>query len=342
MTKEKFRKSMAGIIAGVICLSGFSTFAKEALSTIQVKYNNIKLSVNGNEATIEESAEPFVYQGKTYVPLEDLAKSLGYNVERNENGSQINLSNNMGQTQKPVEIGLTQEKEDNDTYINANTMKLNDVLTGELGFKDDKGKTDDYDWYKVNIPKAGNLSLEFVGAADLGATISLRAEDGSYSIDYTSGTNKKLLLDERLEAGTFYVVVRRDSKSGKYTLTNKYKPLQIIGDTEINNSFQNAMPYKLNTNQAGYIGYYNQDGTRDGEDWYKFTLVKNQKVNITLSPSVDLGVTLSLYPDDASRSIDYTSGSNKNLKLTQQLAKGTYYIRVRRDSKAGSYTIMTN
>lgn len=54
--------------------------AKDGRTTLEVLYQNIQLIINGKNVSYTEENEPFIHQGRTYVPLRLLASGLGNNV----------------------------------------------------------------------------------------------------------------------------------------------------------------------------------------------------------------------------------------------------------------------
>jgi hypothetical protein len=54
--------------------------ARVGTMTIDITYRNIQLVVNGDQATVPEENEPFIYSGRTYVPLRIVSETLGYEV----------------------------------------------------------------------------------------------------------------------------------------------------------------------------------------------------------------------------------------------------------------------
>lgn len=91
---------ISGIVFGSIILSSAFVFAHEFGYTgqekIDVNYNNIRVTVNGYEIGINENIdseyhEPFNYKGKIYVPLRAIAKSLGREVEWDNEKNAVNI-----------------------------------------------------------------------------------------------------------------------------------------------------------------------------------------------------------------------------------------------------------
>jgi len=71
--------------------------------TITVSYRNISIYVNGKKMTSE--IEPFIYDGRTMVPLRFISEALNKEVTWNEKNSQIDI-NDKG---APIRIGDLEE-----------------------------------------------------------------------------------------------------------------------------------------------------------------------------------------------------------------------------------------
>lgn len=77
------KKLMASII--FILLFSIASYASSRSVTLDVFYNDIKLVVDGLEAELVDdqgkSVEPFIHNGRTYLPVRKVAEMLGENVE---------------------------------------------------------------------------------------------------------------------------------------------------------------------------------------------------------------------------------------------------------------------
>ena len=69
------KKVILGLIIGIVISTG-TIYAKQINDTIEIAYNNIKISVFGQECIPKDTdgniVEPFIYEGTTYVPLENV------------------------------------------------------------------------------------------------------------------------------------------------------------------------------------------------------------------------------------------------------------------------------
>lgn len=85
MKKMNFRSYISGFLTCAILMSFSVAFAKT--ESIEVFYNNLKLKINGE--IVESDQEPFILNGRTFVPLRTVAESLGKQVLYNESTSEI-------------------------------------------------------------------------------------------------------------------------------------------------------------------------------------------------------------------------------------------------------------
>lgn len=100
MKRDVLKGFAAGIIFSFALLCGGLVFAHQfghtGIEDIAVKYDNIRISVNGYEVlsgvTVDgEYHEPFNYKGKIYVPLRLVAEALGKDVEWDSEARLVNI-----------------------------------------------------------------------------------------------------------------------------------------------------------------------------------------------------------------------------------------------------------
>lgn len=137
------------------------------------------------------------------------------------------------------------------------------------GSIDVKGEAD---FYTVNLPSAGYLSVTYQGWSIGDGYYSLLSEDmasryWSHEVYTSSDINPKTHSDGRwLEAGAYIVRVEGyGNHTGTYKVKAKFTPAKN-NEKEPNNNFNEAM--KLGTNQL-VTGLLSQD---DNTDFYTFTL----------------------------------------------------------------------
>ena len=77
------KKVILGLIIGIVISTG-TIYAKQINDTIEIAYNNIKISVFGQECIPKDTdgniVEPFIYEGTTYVPIRAISQAFGKRV----------------------------------------------------------------------------------------------------------------------------------------------------------------------------------------------------------------------------------------------------------------------
>lgn len=139
----KKKKLFLGVFTtALIFTSTLVLQAKTESINIPVKYNNIKINVDGKQ--ISTSNEPFIYNGVTYLPVRDVAAATGKTVNWDENTKTVSLTSqgnavNNNQSTQPKTITLS-----NGSYIVGK-----DLPAGKYDIKCTRGigsvHTDDYD-----------------------------------------------------------------------------------------------------------------------------------------------------------------------------------------------------
>ena len=81
------KKRLQGFVAGalsVAMLGCVPTIAKQAVETIQVEFDNIKIYLDGEQLQPKDvngnNVEPFIYQGTTYLPVRAVGNAIGRDV----------------------------------------------------------------------------------------------------------------------------------------------------------------------------------------------------------------------------------------------------------------------
>ncbi|WP_214847350.1 Ig-like domain-containing protein [Exiguobacterium sp. s193] len=193
---------------------------------------------------------------------------------------------------------------------------------------------DDRDVYKVVLPRAGSLSLDFSSYAQEGLEITLTdSYNKSIFNDYVNSTETtpgKLLESTDLEAGTYYVSIDRSyvSDTGIYNLLASFKAAGN-NESEPNNGVVEAQKLALYKKMTGLLSW------NDTDDYYKIVLPKKSTVTLDFSSYI--------YPDALIEVIDTRNqslyvedvwGKRNTAGRTVEkrtLSKGTYYVHVSSD-----------
>lgn len=92
--KEKIKGLLIGIISGVLIVT--TVFAASGVIQKNLEYNNIKITLNGQEIQPKDAngnyVEPFTIDGTTYLPVRAISNALGLNVDWDGNTNTVLLS----------------------------------------------------------------------------------------------------------------------------------------------------------------------------------------------------------------------------------------------------------
>lgn len=244
-----------------------------------------------------------------------------------------------------AEKGVT-ETEGNDTPSTANTILIPGKATGKISSSSDK------DYYKVTVPESCFLkvSLSHGVAKDVTAKYYIVTiySDETTRVDSFESLGKDataaLENDPIVSAGVYYISVEfggSEVSSVEYTLTVSTAEIPDHTDEVENNNAQN----EANVIQSGMpmIGALNKtkEGTKDSEDYFKFTLTSNATVSFTFSHttqnSSSVYYRVKLIDSSNQDIVSTTSKGNESSVSSREyyLGTGTYYFRIFRDTTSG-------
>jgi uncharacterized membrane protein YkoI len=87
---ERLRGAVIGVILTFILMSTIPAFARMAQETITVNFNNIRIVIDGQQVHTE--FEPFIFQGRTYLPVHDVANAMGFDVTWEDTTNTVHLT----------------------------------------------------------------------------------------------------------------------------------------------------------------------------------------------------------------------------------------------------------
>lgn len=75
------KKIISFVLAGVFAASIYCVSAKVLQDNPIRNYNDIKITIDGTPVATNDTTEPFIIDGTTYLPVRALAEALGLKVE---------------------------------------------------------------------------------------------------------------------------------------------------------------------------------------------------------------------------------------------------------------------
>ncbi len=234
------------------------------------------------------------------------------------------------------------DPEPNNSRALAVVINPNDSVTGHTGYYYN-GYDDLEDWYKMTIPGDGQINFTITSLNGQNVYANLYDNDG---VTYLAGNytiNSVTFSANGLAAGTYYFQIKTfyTSEFAPYA----FKPTFIIApnnDQEPNGTVANALILPVNTTVNGHTNYY-YNHQRDTFDYYALTLPVDGKLNWTITSLNGQNVYASLFDHNGTTLLAENYSINSITQQRNNLAAGTYYIRVRTfyNSEFAGYTLST-
>ena len=245
------------------------------------------------------------------------------------------------------------DAENNDEYSKASVLISGETIDCRLGYTDDTGLTDDNDWFKIEVPKNGKAEFTFNPSQEYELNINwirlyrIDEEGNTKERNYSGmGKEEKVVSITDLGIGTYYLQVNRWSGHGGYTLKYVFTPNPYKGDEEPNDTYENAQALYKGQMVVGHLGYTDDTGTTDNDDWYKIEVKSLGNVDLTVSPNQDYELDISwmrLYRlNDEGQTVEMKYigvGKEQKTMNVEDVKIGTYYVQVHRWGGHGSYTL---
>jgi hypothetical protein len=250
------------------------------------------------------------------------------------------------------------DPEPNDDYEHSSVLQSGTTVQGRMGYRTSDDITDIEDWYKIIVPEEGHVEFSVTPTESL--TISTNSNfNGLKNISlYTrawfaaqsSGSTTMICRATDVGKGTYYVKIARGGGSGGYTLKYTFTPCALSNDAEPNDDYEQAGWLKSGRTAQGRLGYRTSDDVTDIYDWYRIKVTKTGPVEIIVTPTENLTFSTSsninVIKNNGLSTVGWfyaqSSGSTTFTYQTNELAEGTYYVRIYRNNGNGGYRLTYN
>ena len=253
------------------------------------------------------------------------------------------------------------DPESNDTWDKGTLLQSGGEQQGHLGYRQGN-YTDTEDWYKIEVPDEGTVT--FSTTTCVSATENLRLYYLGMHTPNDEGTNVNFRNDKNMDGGgkdttvvysvpdcapgTYYVRLRRSSGHGSYKLKYTFTPNSHKADAPGNDVWNKPLDLALDTPTQGRLGY-NYFNNTDTEDWYKIEVPADGKLTFLTKSEPTLRLYyLGMYtPNVEGTNVNFRNdknmdGGGKDTTVVYEVpnvSSGTYYVRLRRTSGYGGYTL---
>ncbi|MGI6370655.1 MAG: T9SS type A sorting domain-containing protein [Ignavibacteria bacterium] len=204
-------------------------------------------------------------------------------------------------------------------------------------------------WYKIEVPVDGevvfivnsekSLKLDHINIHSIGkdGNISQRAGE----LFSNKPANNEIFRVGNLSNGPYYVKLKKWEGYGGYSLNYVFNKNTFTNDIEPNNNHDEVKQtlVKGQTIQ-GHLGYYYNYVDADNEDWYKVEVPEDGEAIFTVKAEEGLILHwLELYDGNLTEIASKLLENKQEVLKVLNLSKGTYYIKLKRWSGAGGYTL---
>jgi hypothetical protein len=272
--------------------------------------------------------EPGWYAGNMRIP--NLAPGIYLlRLQRGEGWGGYELT----YTAEPQEF--TNDPEPNNEWIEGlqnNYLARGQEKQGHLGYGYVGKNADNYDWFRITVPRDGKAILTYtptsVNSALRVGDVRLYYIEGN-NVNYWQRTSNTYYMEPGwyaasltipdLAPGDYLVRVERAEGYGAYSLKYEFEQNELPNDVEPNNEWNQAIKLVEGKTQSGHLGYGYVNGNEDTYDWYEVTMSSTGTLKINIQPGSNLRISdVRLYY--------YEYNVNHEKVNCWQRTKGNYYI----------------
>ena len=242
------------------------------------------------------------------------------------------------------------DNEPNDTFDKASLIVNGQTVQGHQGYAYNSTYTDSEDWFKIEVPKDGNVSLLLTPSASLNISyISFKPLDKNgapyeRTFKYIDNQPTTLTVSD-VAPGTYYIYLKRSSGYGGYSLKYTFSANEYANDNEPNNTYKEAILLKAGEVVSGHLGYAYTSGDTDNEDWYQVNFPEKGIARFNIKPDTTSSISIRYIElfkvtptGTTSKSWVYVYREEKEFAVNLD-EPGEYVLKVLRETGHGAYTL---
>ncbi len=142
--KERMKGILTGVVAtSIISVTMLTVFAAPVEKAINVVYDTYRIIIDGaDKSDAPEDSKPFIFNGRTYVPLRYIAESMGKQVKWDGDTTTIYI-NDEGNSREDVYFATQgYDKSDNGIKLDGNAKTMGLYSTVNSGASNDYSQDD--------------------------------------------------------------------------------------------------------------------------------------------------------------------------------------------------------
>ena len=331
---------------------GEVSFTCERLSNISSEHITIYAVVDGENV---QRASGWVDGGNRTLTCSNL-KPGTYKVKMSANPKDSKYSGTYRLTYNFTAPYYKTDPTPNDTWDDCPLLEDGVTMHGHLGYAYSPSDTDTDDWFRIDVPKDGKLTIETRTSATLRfgfVTFNVLNAEGN-DVQQRNGTWRDI-ADSTLvweipdvAKGTYYLHLPRYSGYGIWHLTYRFTPSVVESDPELNDTWQTATQLNDGQKQDAHLGHYhNQSIYNDNVDWFKIVVPEDGKLTVEThtAPTLRIGyVTLNTLNPDGTDVVQRNGiwrdiADSTLVWEIPDVSEGTYYLCIPRYSGYGHYSL---
>ena len=180
------------------------------------------------------------------------------------------------------------DPEPNDEWVSATPLRQGPAVTGQLGY-DYNNTKDIYDWYKLNVPEEGKITLTISSETTLTigyGEICVPNAEGTSTIrrngqwlDHPGDTLTFVL--NNAAAGDYYLYLPLRGGYGTYSLQYTFTPCAMANDAASNDTWDTAAIIEAGTTKEARLGYDYSQSLND-HDWFRLDVPEEGIIKLTI------------------------------------------------------------
>ena len=180
------------------------------------------------------------------------------------------------------------DPEPNDEWVSATPLRQGPAVTGQLGY-DYNNTKDIYDWYKLNVPEEGKITLTISSETTLTigyGEICVPNAEGTSTIrrngqwlDHPGDTLTFVL--NNAAAGDYYLYLPLRGGYGTYSLQYTFTPCAMANDAASNDTWDTAAIIETGTTKEARLGYDYSQSLND-HDWFRLDVPEEGIIKLTI------------------------------------------------------------
>ena len=211
------------------------------------------------------------------------------------------------------------------------TARAVTVSSSTTTFRDWVGSADTNDYYRFSLGGTSNLNLSLTGLT-ANAHVQLLNSAGTVIRSSTARGSSSEFITQQLAAGTYYVrVYPYSSNSTYYNLGLSAIP--VVPPDYAGNTLGTARAVTVSSSTTTFQDWV---GSADTNDYYRFSLGGTSNLNLSLT-GLTANAHVQLLNSAGTVIRSSTARGSSSEFITQQLAAGTYYVRVYPFSSNSTY-----